>query len=68
MEDSRSSRYEIEETETSEVIARRFPELAGQKIYRVYEKATGKTVPFGRYSDRNRALVRIDRLEGRDAG
>ena len=65
--ENKPSRYEIEETKISEVIARRFPELAGQKIYRVYEKSTGKTVPFGRYSDRNGAVSRIKRLEDRDA-
>lgn len=68
MTEPSSKRYEIEETETSPAVARRFPDLAGVKHFRVIDKVTGKAVPFGGYASRAGAERRIARLEARDAG
>lgn len=65
---NRPSRYKIEETETSEEVALRFPELAGQKIFVVWDMELDRRVPFGNHGDREAAQRHVDRLEARDAG
>jgi len=66
MEENKS-RYEIREQEPSEDLVRLYPDLA-YPLYVVWDLELDKRVPFGNYRDRSRAEVRINRLEGRDAG
>jgi hypothetical protein len=62
----KQARYEIRKDVTPQAVAKKFPELAGQPIFRVWDGLHGKYVPFGNYSDRDKAQARIDRLESRD--
>lgn len=56
------SRYLIKEEQPSEK-ARSYG--IDYPMYVVWDTVAGKTVPFGRHRDRDRALTHIERLESR---
>lgn len=59
-------RYTIVERDLAASVVRRFPEMAGQKTYRVFDNLKGAYVPFGSYGSRERAQGRITALKARD--
>jgi hypothetical protein len=68
MSQPEGERYKIVEREISESVASRFPELAGEKVFRVFDNLNQRYVPFGNYGSRDRAQRRIDRLKALDRG
>lgn len=59
-------RYKIVEREVSGAVAVRFPEMAGEKIFRISDTLNQRYVPFCSYQDRDRAVRRIARFKARD--
>lgn len=59
-------RYKIVERDLAASVVARFPEMAGEKIFRVFDTEKKAYVPFGNYGSRDRAQRRIARLEERD--
>lgn len=61
------SRFEVRESEISVELYLRFPDLP-RTHYTVWDTQAGRSVPFGGYSDRERAQARVDREEAKLSG
>lgn len=59
-------RYTIVEREISGSVTRRFPEMAGEKTFRIFDTREQKYVRFGNHRDRPGAERHIRRLKARD--